>query len=248
MLVWVASYPRSGNTLTLLVLRDAFDIPRLGADFREELDLGRLPARALPGGTPRAWRLPSDLRGLTGDALLDALRARPETYFIKTHRVERAGDPAPALYLVRDGRDALVSHAHFVGDNDEPRFRDRTFDQRLAKLIKPGIPAQGGWSGNVRAWRARVAPTATLRFEDLVTDPVAVVAVACRSIGVPLPEPVASPEKFDRLHELSPLIFRRGESGVWEEEMSPRLQKRFWAAHGPEMNQLGYTRDPVQQR
>lgn len=242
MLVWVASYPRSGNTLALLVLRDVFDIPRLGADFREDLDLGRLPARALPGTPARGWRLPQDLEGLTGDVLLDALRARDETYFVKTHRIKRAGDSAPALYLVRDGRDALVSHAHFVADNDEPRFRNLTFAQRLEKLIDPGIPAQGGWSGNVRAWRARVPPTATVRFEDLIVNPVAVMARACNSVGAPVPDAATAPVTFDRLHELSPLIFRKGVSGSWQDEMPPRLENRFWAVHGQQMERLDYPR------
>ena len=196
MLVWVASYPRSGNTLTLLVLRDVFEVGGLGADFNDDLSLGRLPERGLPGSAPRPWNPPAELEGLTGDELLDALRQAPEPYFIKTHRVKRATDPAPALYLVRDGRDALVSHAHFVHDNDAPRFKDQSFDSRLATLIHPGIRAHGGWSGSVQAWRERSAPTATLRFEELVANPVEAVVAACAQIGMELPDPVRSAPSF----------------------------------------------------
>ena len=242
MLVWVASYPRSGNTLTLLVLRDAFGIAHLGADFSDDLSLGRIPERALPGNDAIRWRPPPELEGLEGDALLDALRERPEPYFVKTHRLSRAADSAPALYLVRDGRDALVSHAHFVADNDAPRFRGQDFDRRLATLIHPGIRAHGGWSESVRAWRDRAAPTATIRFEELIADPVAVVATACAEIGVGLPEPAGGAPSFDRLRGLSPLIFRRGQVGAWREEMPAHMQERFWDLHGGQMEALGYVR------
>ena len=154
--------------------------------------------------------------------------------------MKRATDPAPALYLVRDGRDALVSHAHFVHDNDEPRFKDQTFDSRLATLIHPGIRAHGGWSGSVQAWRERSVPTATLRFEELVADPVEAVVAACAEIGVELPDPVRSPPSFDRLHEISPLIFRRGQVGTWRAEMAAELEARFWDVHAEQMRALGY--------
>jgi hypothetical protein len=240
VLVWVASYPRSGNTLTLLVLRNAYRIGRLGADFEEDLSLGRLPARALPGTETSSWRPPPELEGLAGDQLLDALRVLPEPYFVKTHRVSRATDPAPALYLVRDGRDALVSHAHFVSDNDAPRFRGLDFESRLAALIHPGIRAHGGWSRSVRAWRERDGQTATIRFEDLIRDPVSVVGAASAEIGVTLPQPSGRAPSFDRLRELSPLIFRRGEVGAWRDEMPAHLEERFWRYHGMEMKASGY--------
>jgi hypothetical protein len=242
VLIWVASYPRSGNTLTLLVLRDVFGTNRLGSDFNDDFSLGKIPDHALPGRATYAWDPPRQVRGLSGDALLDSLRARPEAYFIKTHRLARASDPAPALYLVRDGRDALVSQAHLVKANDVPRFRNQSFDRRLAELIDPGIRSQGGWSRNVRAWRERSAPTAVIRFEDLIADPVAAISRECAAIGAPLGEPTAPPPSFDRLRELAPWIFRRGALGSWRDEMSPELERRFWRLHGREMRALGYPR------
>jgi hypothetical protein len=219
----------------------------LGTDFADHLALGRIPERALPGGPQRPWAAPPELEGLTGDELLDALRTRTEPYFIKTHRVRRAADPAPALHLVRDGRDALVSHAHFVKDNDEPRFRGQEFGERLANLIHPGIRAQGGWSGSIRAWQERSSPTATVRFEKLVQDPVGAVGAACAEIGIALPEPSHPPPSFDRLHRTSSLIFRRGQVGAWREEMSPELEARFWRTHGEQMRALGYDSGPAHQ-
>jgi hypothetical protein len=243
VLVWVASYPRSGNTLTLLTLRDVFGTGRLGADFDEQFQLGRIPQKALPGEGPE-WELPRALEGLTGDDLLDALRERSEAYFIKTHRLARAADPAPALYLVRDGRDALVSHAHLVHATDVQRFRGMNYNRRLRELIHPGVRVQGGWSGSVRAWRERDAPTAIVHFEHLIDDPARVLARACAQIDVPLGEPLATLPSFEELHRRFPIVFRRGKVGGWVDEMNTRQHARFWRHHEEQMRALGYGEEP----
>src|SRR3954468_13687435 len=151
----------------MLTLRDAFGISSQGAVYRNEVRWEFIRDQETVPPTreaPSPWKPPGALADLERDALLDALRQRPESYFMKTHLVSRASDPAPALYVVRDGRDALVSHAHWVKDIDSPRFEGLSFERRLAELIDPGIRAHGGWSGNVQAWQGRDAPTATIRF------------------------------------------------------------------------------------
>jgi hypothetical protein len=246
MLVWVASYPRSGNTLTMLTLRDGFGIGSLGAVYHgAEVHWEFIRDQETVPPTleaPSRWQPPAPLARLKGDALLDALRDQPEPYFMKTHLASRASDPAPALYIVRDGRDALVSHAHFVAGEDAPRFRGLSFNRRLSELIRRGVRVQRGWSGNVRAWRERNAPTALIRFEDLIVDPVGVVARGCKELGVPLPEPEGDLYSFAELRERYPLVFRKGKVGSWREEMPPRLQERFWRIHGAQMESLGYRR------
>lgn len=244
MLVWVACYPRSGNTLTMLVLRDVFGISRVAAVYGRQVTwgfAGNLEELPPTLESAASWQPPEELANLRDDDLLDALRQHSESYFVKTHLRSKAADSAPALYLVRDGRDALVSHAHLV--QERPRFRDMNFDRRLAALIHPGIRAQGGWSGNVRAWRRRSAPTAIARFEDLIDDPVAVVTGACAELGIPLPEPAGELRSFSELHESYPSLFRRGMVGAWRDEMPPHLQERFWRVHGAEMEALGYTKE-----
>jgi hypothetical protein len=215
VLVWVASYPRSGNTLTMLVLRDVFGVGELGRIVAEDLGLGRFARSLPPPVTPRPpYRLPPELKGLTGPALIDAVSERAEPFFIRTHRLVDARVPAPALYIVRDGRDALVSHARIIEERGTPRapdrvppalrelreaedeYRDLDHDARLRQLIKPGIPGYGDWSENVRTWRTRQASTAVIRYEELVVDPATTVRQACDSIGVPLPAPTGELASF----------------------------------------------------
>jgi hypothetical protein len=239
VLVWVASYPRSGNTLTMLVIRNVFGIGRIGTALQPDLDLGRL-GRALPSQADGAWTPPVELTRLPKDELVEAIRASDETFFIKTHRLAEARDLAPAIYIVRDGRDSLVSQAHFVAE--QGRFADIPFEQRLTRLIDDGTPTRGNWSENVKTWRARSAPTALVRFEDLVRDPPTTVAGAFAELGLPAPIAEGRLPTFDEARAEMPRVFRRGEVGSWPDEMTPELERRFWTRHGETMVSLGYAR------
>jgi hypothetical protein len=223
----------------MLVLRDVFGIGRIGSVFQNDLDLGQLK-EALPPSPNGPWSPPPELHGLPRAELLEMIRGRSEYFFIKTHRLSEARDPAPAIYIVRDGRDALVSQAHFVEHRE--RFADHSFDARVARLIREGMPNRSHWSENVRVWRTRPAPTALIRFEDLVVDPVSTVSSAFETLDLPLRGTTGRLPSFAESRAQMPHIFRRGEVGAWREEMPPHLEERFWRLHGDEMRALGYRR------
>lgn len=243
MLVWVASYPRSGNTLTTLTLRDAYGIGRLGAYFgkEEDLRLGRFARELYPQLDEAPWRPSPELCSLPRAELFEAVRERPEPFFIKTHRLDQAKTPDPTLYLVRDGRDSLVSQAHQIMNRNPKAFRGLSYNRRIARLIQPGIATHGTWSQSVRTWRRRSAPTAIIRFEDLIVDPVEAIARGCRELSISLPDVTGQVPPFSELRQANPNVYRRGEVGGWRHEMPDHLHKRFWRVHGVEMVALGYT-------
>jgi hypothetical protein len=213
--------------MTLQTLHDVYGINR----FCTIHD----PGLWMPGADRSgSYEVPDELAGLERDELLEAIRARPEPFFIKSHRPEDSADPAPALYIVRDGRDVHVSRAHFltgrkVGDYELP------FDQRLRELV-----THRAWSEHVRTWRNREAPTAIIRYEDLVADPGGTVKARCQEIGVPLPEPIGELKSFSELQERNPIQHRKGKTGSWQEEMPLEIEERFWGIHWEEMEALGY--------
>jgi hypothetical protein len=234
MIVWVASFQRSGNTLTLRTLADVYGINRI---YTRHEDLKFFNDR---GWRIPRYKVPEELVGLENDELLEALRARPETFFVKTHWPVYAPDPAPALHIVRDGRDAHVSRAHWAIDKQRGRYRDLTFEEALREMVNTPM-----WTNHFRAWSTRSAPTARIRFEDLVEDSAATLKRACDEIGVPLPEPVGELTPFEELHKRDPAMHRSGKAGSWREEMSPEIEEEFWSVHGPTMEALGYTKGEV---
>jgi hypothetical protein len=224
MIIWVASYPRSGNNLCLLqTLRAVF--------------------RVTTGALQNLHPLLSSLSLEPDGDPLAALREHEETIFLKTHRVADAEDPNPAIYLVRDGRDSVVSYAHFAKAQGEGNFGRMSYEEAIAALIERQDHPYGNWSAHVRAWTGRDAPTEIIRFEELVADPVGTVRNAVEALGVSLPEPSRAPPSFEALHERDPDRYRRGKVGSWKTELSPDLEELFWRKHGATMVALGYSRE-----
>ena len=272
MIVWIASYPRSGNRLARATLRQAFGEERVcSAASAEALrqDLAKPPLDELQVGRD--------------EDPLARLRGLPEPVFVKTHNLpqeihrlphdEEGAAPdrgrrwwppwrrakefesSPAIYLVRDGRDSLVSHAHYLVDfnpkgywtyaevPNSARFKSGGFEEALWFLIcSPG--PYGGWSGNVAAWRRRRAPTAIVRFEDLIKDPIGTLAPAAADLGIELHARGQAPT-FEELRARSarPRLLRRGVAGSWRDEFPPEMLDEFWRRHGRQMRELGYPPD-----
>jgi hypothetical protein len=155
MIVWVCSYPRSGNTFLRIVLKQVYGV-RTSVIYDVDGVAERV-GRDLVGYTDRA-------------GTLTAMRAASEAHFVKTHRQrDNAVDEADrAIYLVRDGRDAVVSWARMLSEHDSGRF-----ETEMRTLINRQDPVgTGAWGHNVLSWlqppaRHRVL----LRYDDLVAQP-----------------------------------------------------------------------------
>lgn len=158
-------------------------------------------------------------------------------HLVKTHELSLP-DNCPAIYIVRDGRDAMVSLAHY----QQTIEGDTTpFSTRLARLVD-GEYNFGSWSGHVESWINDRPTLVVVRYEDLVRDPVKIVLHALKGIGFPVSKMAANKTipTFDELKSLSPKFFRAGRTGSWSTEMSESLQRQFWRRHRPGMAKTGY--------
>ncbi|MCK6473419.1 MAG: sulfotransferase domain-containing protein [Planctomycetes bacterium] len=228
MIVWIASYPRSGNSFTREVLFHYYGV-RSGSVYPE--GLGIEPSR----------------EGMLLDpsTKLAEYQQLPEWHGIKIHDLPR-GDSFPAIYIVRDGRDATVSYTWYILrklERIEGPISARAFERRMKTLIKEARSPFGTWMQNVRAWSLRPA-TAVIRFEELVKDPVLCLEAAARTIGLPLtPRKGAKVPTFEFLREDSPTFYRRGVIGSWRDEMPPKMRDLFWKLNESVMKAWGYSKD-----
>lgn len=226
MKFWLASFPRSGNTFFRNVLYYVYGIE--SSTFHKET--------AYP------------------------VDENYEQYFaVKTHLLPDELEPAdpdiPAVYLVRDGRDAMVSIAHHRRDIVVPGS-DLYENMREAILAAEGS-FFGGWSTNANEWIKRAS--LVIRFEDLVKDPIAEVERLREFIDLPEAQPDKLPDfkalksgkpKYGgefrmqntdhQVEDFAQKFFRKGRSGGWKEEMPEELQDLFWRHHGHAMERLGY--------
>src|SRR5262249_46412588 len=127
MIVWLASYPRSGNTFLCVVLHNVYGVPTYSV-YDDDDPVAQRVGPALVGYRPKPVA-----RALMTDG--------PDTYFIKTHK-RRKADRYPAIYLVRDGRDAVVSHARLRAPA-HAADKQALFERLLREEItRPSIPGQ----------------------------------------------------------------------------------------------------------
>jgi hypothetical protein len=234
MMVWLASYPRSGNTFFRILLKQCFGITTYSI----------YPDHALA----EQQNIRHFLRETVGHVGLftpDASPAQDESaVVVKTHELPLG--EKPAIYVVRDGRDSLVSYAHFI-QTFEKRSDLQDTGKGVRHILRDLITYRGsfgGWGDHVLAWHKRTAPTAVVKFEDLVqsSEPWDVVQSALGEIGYPSPDLVAnrSVPTFQELRGQLPSFFREGRVGSWRDEMTESLHEVFWEHYGEAMNVLGY--------
>jgi len=142
--VFVVSYPRSGNTWVRFLLANL--------------------ARAPTGKPVDFHTLPQVVPDLHLEAHWPIVRsARPprllKTHDLPDHRFRRV------IYVLRDGRDVMVSHYLYLCGLDR-------FDGSLLEFLKSRKKGPHQWAKHVSAWLAPVADRSllTVRYEDLVED------------------------------------------------------------------------------
>lgn len=219
MIVWLASFPRSGNTFFRIALHRRYRVPtyvvydvdgvaaQIGADLMD--------ARDRPGG-------------------FEQMRDAAEVYFVKTHR--RRDDPViaaedRAICLVRDGRDCVVSWARLWSAEHagERGYEDR-FAEQARTMITRTTGGTGGWGQNVLSWHRSSAPAPIwVRFEDLIANPQAAVDAAVSEAAPGLvPDPDAELPTFGELRAREPGFFRSGTTGTHRTELPEALHDLFW--------------------
>jgi hypothetical protein len=215
---WLASYPRSGNTLLRLILKHCFGLS--SQSLYQDQDFANPILRDMVGHED-VGRSPRQFVALA--------RRAGRSLYVKTHELPFS-DQHPAIYVVRDGRSAVVSHAHYLR---EVLGRDIN----LAQVIegKAGL----SWSKHVRAWSLPLrANTLVLRYDDLAAGGAETLTAISAFISRPLER--GFDLSFERLRALHPAFFRRGSDEANIAELDPETSRLFELHHGDVLRAMGY--------
>ena len=215
---WLASYPRSGNTLLRIILKRCFGLTSQSVYDDEEFSdaaLRDVVGHETVGDDPARF-------------LRQAQDERRRLY-IKTHELP-PGDRHPVIYVMRDGRAAVVSYIHFLR---EILKRDVASGDVISGKV--GV----SWSRHVRARTLPPRPgTLVLRYEDLAIGEAGTLKKISAFIG--LPQRQAFDISFDRLHALAPSFFRSGSNRKNIAELNSKEEQLFEQMHGTTLRALGY--------
>ena len=262
-IIWLASYPKSGNTWIRSFLANYF----LGR--RREIDINSL----------REFTL-SDIRidfyqravggGYKAESFEDCLKVRPKalrliaaeregTHFVKTHhRLDRIGNQplippeltAAAVYILRNPFDVAPSFARHSGLSLDDAIAGMTNPEMMTASPAGVYEWLGRWDDHIASWTgAPGLPIVTVRYEDLLTDP--------RKGFLPIFEFLKTPvntahlkktiraTSFDSLRKQEEekgfierpatmeRFFHSGKSGGWRESLTPAQVARLHTAFEP---------------
>jgi len=182
MIVWVASYPKSGNTLIRAILSSLlfsengiFDINKLSfiPNFPQKRFFKNLTEeRADIKEVSKFWIKAQD-----------KINENKKLKFVKTHNANSCinnnyftdkKNTTGAIYIVRDPRDVLISAAKHY-DLSIKRTIKLMFDEYSHTMPRKKFEHQivtflGSWSYNYKSWINMGNNTLLLKYEDLILD------------------------------------------------------------------------------
>lgn len=165
--------------------------------------------------------------------------------------------PQPAyrrvVYLVRDGRDAMVSYFHYLEGTQK-----RKID--FLKLITTGAELfPGKWHEHVEAWMANPhgSEMMIVKYENLISDPLPQLEKFCQFAGLERErsfiEQVIEASDFQSLRKKEAAMgmgrpdwpagksfFRRGKAGSYRDEMPEEVQRAFEKEAGKSLARFDY--------
>lgn len=233
MLIYLASYPRSGNSWSQAIVKHYFKLRNYSvyaADARKGL-LTQFGAGLPPAAT-------------VDDAtfLIPLLRQRiavsDDIFIVKTHEppFDQFFTGEKVIHIVRHPGAALWSYLHYLRDVEGIKAD-------LEGIIQ-GEYGFGSWSVHTNQWltAGHVLGSNYMRYsyEQMHEHEAAVSAQLASFLGRPLLEPVGSLPGFEHYHKRRPNLARRGSPDEWQVHFTPAQHSLLLKVHGATMHELGY--------
>jgi len=181
MFVWLASYPKSGNTLTRSMLASYFFTDDGDYDFNLLQNILQFPEIGL------FKKLGINIKN-EKEVIKNYVRAQElinkknSIQFMKTHSYLFNIDNNPftdlnnslgVIYIVRDPRNVLISAAN----HNQKSYEEVTEDMISGNILRKkdgskSIVYAGTWSGNFNSWKSfkSVNKYFLIKYEDLIED------------------------------------------------------------------------------
>jgi glycosyltransferase involved in cell wall biosynthesis len=232
LIIWLASYPRSGNTLLRTVLKQTMNLGSYSDEtYQSALGFNDFIKESFGYlSYPQSW-----------ESFYEEASSSSDIFLVKTHHLPRDGQPA--IYVVRDGRAATESYAAF-----HKSFTTDGQNKHSILDLMLGDDYYGDWSNHFNAWNSRDNGELLLvRFEELVNADINLLEklkafVQFNNSIQPFNNPIKT------LRSENPNFFRTGNIR-WQNssEWNDYLKDMFIALHGDLLVKLNYIESSEQQ-
>lgn len=269
-IIWLASYPKSGNTWLRAFLHnflrnpdEPFDINELSRFCSHDSSAHKYKEIA---GRPTGNMTKEEIAQLRPKVHEAMTKVYPDNVFAKTHNalMMDRGTPtitmectAAAIYVVRNPLDVAISLAHHTSQSIDKAISELAQVSETDNTDELVYEHRGSWSDHVLSWtRQPHAGLHVMRYEDAVADPMKAFAGVVRFLGLPVPperlEKAIRFSSFDSLkaqeeekgfaerYDGQEIFFRAGKAGQWREALTGDQVQRIIARHGKQMARFGY--------
>ncbi len=269
-IIWLASYPKSGNTWLRIFLENLFRNTQLPADIND-LNVVRF--------SDNSYSLYEAVCGKTllneSDSNIHKLRnqvqkymgSHSETVFAKTHNAVMNFENSPliwlehlagVIYVIRNPLDMLISFSdHYNLTIDDTIEAISSPYHRINSTEKGIFQILGGWSNHYYSWfNVENLSPLCLRYEDMIQNPVKSFGKLMKFLGLPKDTPrlkrairhssfqVVSQQEaksgFAEQSRAGHKFFRQGRVGSYRRVLSDVQIAKVIDNHGELMVEMGY--------
>lgn len=185
-IIWLASYPKSGNTWMRSFIHNLLRDPQDGYDINKISDFTSSEASAIRYRLflKKPWQewTHQDIMNVRFQVQRQICAEQMDDKFVKTHNclILYGGKPliypeftAGCIYIIRNPLDVVISFAHHVG---------ATIDQAIDAISDPFtisetnekqvLEVYRSWSMHVESWTYQTSPNRlVVRYEDMLEHP-----------------------------------------------------------------------------
>ncbi len=204
-IIWLASYPKSGNTWVRSFLQNIIAAPNDMVHINELSQFAygdgqKFWYEQVAGGSLEGLN-PEDVMKLTPKAQELMVRSRPQTVFVKTHNwLGRSWDipfitaeaTAGAIHIIRNPLDVSISLAHHFGFSiDEAIDFMNNSDAQTPEDNYKLAQFYGSWSDHTNSWK-KFNPQYIhrVRYEDLLHKPGVAFSGITKFLGLKPPKKI----------------------------------------------------------
>ncbi|GAB4287038.1 MAG: sulfotransferase domain-containing protein [Roseovarius sp.] len=272
-IVWLASYPKSGNTWTRIFLANYL------VNGDRPVPINQVHRFGMGDSIVKSYRIVAG-RPIDAGDVRQTLALRPrvlaaivannaDVNFVKTHNIRGKAFGVTlipeeltrsAIYILRNPLDMLISAARHFGKSHAEMAE--AIGREDHSSVDPTTVTQflGSWSGHVKSWTAKSRyPVLVLRYEDMLEHPEEAFGAMVAHVGMPVDAArLRKAIRFSSFDELarqesaggfvenspkSPRFFNKGQSGQWRTELAPEIVARVRRDHERMMRKYGYLDD-----
>lgn len=159
--------------------------------------------------------------------------------FLRGHDIPKP--PCPFVQIVRDPRDIICSYARFCVHTYKAKYEEalKRFVERNHWPHYQNTWPIWKWPDSVTGWMGHKLCAGTVRYEDLIVDPLSRCMALLENAGWHTVK-IRDYPTSEHLSKLSPWYYKRQKFGVWKTEMPPEMAEKIRQQYGSVMDLFGY--------